>query len=69
MVKCLPEFEVFFAVVLKKRSINIIKIRKPNVTNYAALKDTYILAHTIYISYKMRWKACVGNVIFRNEFC
>ena len=35
MVKCLPEFE-YFTVFLKNKNI-IFKIRRPKVTDYAAL--------------------------------
>ena len=41
MVKCLPEFEYFYCVLEKKNII--FKIRRSNVTDYAALKD--ISAH------------------------
>ena len=37
MVKCLPELE-FFTVFLKNKNI-IFKIRRSNVTDYAALRD------------------------------
>ena len=39
MVNCLPEFE-YFTVFLKNKN-NIFKIRRSNVTDFAALKDDY----------------------------
>ena len=37
MVKCLPEFEYLYCFLEKEK--NISKIRRPKVTDYAALKD------------------------------
>ena len=40
MVKCLPEFELFFTVFLKNKNI-IFKIRRSKVTDYAALSHLF----------------------------
>ena len=41
MVKCLPEFEHFFTVFLKNRNF-ISKIKSSNVTDYAAVKESFV---------------------------
>ena len=41
MVKCLPEFEYFYCVLENKNII--FKIRRPKVTDYAALNEGVVI--------------------------
>ena len=46
MVKCLPEFDYFYCI-LEKQKINISKIRRSKVTDYAALMKLRFLLQKI----------------------